>query len=343
MQDIFRMNICDGGQIFEHQGRVYARYNASLKVAGDSVKVCFYQKGILQGFPKNKLKAQTQEDSGNEPKKNEYDPEKRWERTGLVARRRLYDFVAANLKRHTDHNGKKQSFKLFTATFREDIKDLNIANKMFSEFMARLNYHFTGEKGAAFIEYVAVPELQMENNRYVWHYHIVFFNMPYIPVSSEIVEKQIAEGSLPADYDKRDTLFYIWGNGTVKVNKVKFSDSFDIAGYICKYIGKGLNDLYEYACEKGNLHRKRFLRSSGLCGPKMMIAFLNRQQRQELYDYFKKHAKRFKKRGDIGTYFETFNVDNEFIGKLFGINFRSAQKHITGLENLFVKFGYGFN
>lgn len=338
--DCMRINLTEGAQIFEHNGRAYHRYNASLKVAGDSVKVCFYQDGILSGWSKNKKEKDSE--SEEEKEKKEYDPEQRWIKTGKTAKRRLYDFVACNLYKHRDHNGKKQSFKFLTLTFREDVKKLDDANKRFKYFMQRLNYFFTQEKGANFLEYVAVPELQMENHRYVWHYHILLFNMPFIPVSGEMVDKLIESGRLHKDYDKRDTIFYIWGEGSVDVCKVEFSDSYDVAGYICKYIGKGLEDVFEYASEEGNLHKKRFLRSKGLFSPKLFIAFLNKQQRQEIANYFNRHCKKFKRKGELDKYYETFSCDNEFIGKLFGINFRSAKKHIYKLERLFERYSYGF-
>ena len=334
--DTMRVNLTDGAQIFEYGGMVYHRYNASMKVAGDSVKVCFYQNGILSGWPKRKKEAE-------EKQKYEYDPEKRWEQTGKKARRRLYDFVACNLGKHSDHRGKKQSFKFITLTFRGDVKKRDQANRLFKDFMGRLNYFFHGGESDDFLKYVAVPELQMENNRGVWHFHVLFFNMPFIPVSGEMVDKLILDGRLNADYDKRHTLFYIWGNGSVDVCKVRFSDSYDVAGYIAKYIGKGFDDIFDYALEEKLLHKKRFLRSTGLLGPRMMIAFLNRQQRQSISKYFNDHTKKFKRKGgEFEKYYDTFLVENEFIGKLFGINFRSPKKHIEKLENLFSQFSYGF-
>lgn len=343
--DISRVNLSNGAQIFEHNGMAYHRYNASLKVSGDSVKVCFYEKGILSGWPKNKKYAD--DDAGK--KVYEYDPEKKWFRTGLNARRRLYDFVAANVGKHLDHKGKKQTFKFVTYTFRDDVKELAEANRLFKNGMDRLNYYFTGESSGRFLEYVAVPQLQdgkrkdgTSDGRYVWHFHVLFFNLPFIPVSGKIVDLLIADGRLKADYDKRNTLFYLWGEGGVDVASIKLSDTYDIAGYVCNYMGDGLNDVYEYAKEMGNLNRKRFLRSTGLLGPKMMIAFLNRQQRQEIANFFKAHCKKFKKKGELGKYYETFSVDNEFIGKLFGINFRSPKKHIEKLEGMFDRYSYGF-
>jgi hypothetical protein len=230
---------------------------------------------------------------------------------------------------------------MFTATFREDVKEYKEANRRFNDFIGRINYHFTGEK-ETFLKYLAIPELQMENHRYVWHYHVLFFNLPFLPVSGEMVDRLIEDGRLRSDYDKRDTLFYIWGQGGVQVDQINFNDSYDVAGYVCKYIGKGLDGMYDYANEMGNLKRRRYLKSSGLFGPKIMIAFLNKQQRQEIANYFKNHCKKFKRKGELGKFYETFTVENEFIGKMFGINFRSPKKHIRKLEGLFDRYSYGF-
>ncbi len=341
--DISTVNLSQGAQVFEHNGMAYARYNAKLKIAGDSAKVCFYEKGILSGWPKNK---RSEEEKEKEP--SGYDPEKRWRQTGLNARRAVYDHVAASLGKFTDHNGKKQTFKMFTATFREDVKDYKKANSLFNDFIGRLNYHFTGEKGNTFLKYIAIPELQMKNDRYVWHYHVLFFNLPWIPVSGEIVDECVEKGSLEPGYDKRDTLVYIWGMGGVQVDKINFSDNYDVAGYVCKYIGKGLDGLYEYSSEMGNLKRRRYLKSTGLFGPKIMIAFLNKEQRQQIANYFKSHCKKFKRKGELGKYYDTFTVESEnekvreAIGRIFGINFRAPYKHLYKLESMFEKFSYGF-
>lgn len=335
--DRMRVNLGDGAEVFEYNGMVYHRYNAKMKVAGDSVKVSFYQNGILSGWTKEKKAAE------EEKREYEYDPERRWAQTGNNARRRIYDFVACNLNMHLDHKGKKQSFKFVTLTFREDVKQRDQASRMFNDFIGRLNYFFHKGMSEDFLKYVVVPELQMENNRGVWHFHVLFFNMPFLPVSGEMVDKLISDGRLKRDYDKRDTLFYIWRNGSVDVCKVRFADSYDVAGYVSKYVGKGFDDVYEYAKEEKLLHKKRFMRSTGLLHPKLMIAFLDKKQRQEIYKYFQDHAKRFKgKGGELGKYYDTFLVENEFIGKLFGINFRAPKKHIRKLEALFGEFSYGF-
>ena len=337
MNDISRIKLTDGAEIFEHNGKCLYKYNAKLKVSGDTVKVMFYQQGILSGFKKNALNAIEKKERAP------YDPEDRFNKTGATARKRLYDYIATNLHKHKDHNGKKQSFKLITCTFRNDVKKLSEANDLYKKFIQRLNYHFTGDKNSAFLHYCAVPELQMKNDRYVWHFHILFFNLPFIPVSPDMVDKLVADGRLLKAYDKRDTLYYIWGNGTVDARSVKFSDSYDVASYLSKYLGKGLDGVYEYASEEKNLNKKRFLKSGRLHEPRVIIAFLNRVQREHIVNYFKKHSKHFKKKGEIGTHYKTFFIENDYIGKMFGIDCRAGHKHVKEIDDIFCNFNYGFN
>lgn len=337
MENRKEVQISNGAEVFEWQGRAVHKYNAKLTVAGDAVKVRFYESGIMCNYPKNQssLKAEAQK------AKAEYNKAERFAKTGKIARRRLFNMVGASIG-IKDYQGKKQRFKFITFTFRNDVKDLTVANKIFKDFIARLNYFFVGADGESFIQYVAVPELQMENKREVWHYHVLFFNLPFIPVASEMVERLIEKGSLPADYDKRDTLFCLWGQGTVDAVAVKLSDAYDICGYISKYIGKGLEGDFKYAESHGLLNRKRFLHSAGVKNPAVFIAFMNKAQRQAVFSEFAKHAKHFKRNNKIGKYFETFEFDCEYIGKMFGIDCRSPQKYIQKITAVFEKYSYGF-
>lgn len=334
----YSVNLTKGAEIFNFHDKAIFKYNARMKVAGDSVKIQFFENGIMCGYPKNRIAAE----DGADPEKEKYiyDPAVKFDKTGKNAKKRLYDLVSCNLNKHKDHRGKKQSFKFFTCTFKEEIKDLERANKEFKKFIQRLNYFFTDKE--QFLEYVAVPELQLENDRGVWHYHVLFFNLPFIPVSVQMVDQLIGSGRLQKGYDVRGTLAAIWGLGSVDVCRITFDDCYNVAGYVAKYIGKGLAAKFDYAFTNGLLNKKRFLRSTGLFCPAWSIAFLTKEQRAEIFNNFKKCAKHFKKRGKIGAYFETWSCDNEFIGRMFGVDFRAPLKHIDTLQGVFDRFSYGF-
>lgn len=334
----YSVTLAAGAEVWEYQGRLMYRYNARLKVAGDSVKLTYYDNGITCGYCKNQLTG-----AAREKAKAEYDDaakEARFERTGRNARRRLYDTVAANLGKHRDHRGKRQSFKLLTLTFRADVKKLDEANKQFKRFVQRLNYHFDPE-GGQWLRYVAVPELQMTNHRYVWHYHVLLFNCPFLPVSGEMVDRLIERGALPRDYDKRDTLYYLWGQGSVDVCAVSFSDAYDVAGYVSKYVGKGLEGVYEYARDEGILYCKRYLHSQGLLGPRVLIAFLPAETRQRIAAYFARHAKHCKRRGKIDTHYQEWSAVCDYVGQVSGIDLRAAKCHVAKLIGVFDRYSYG--
>lgn len=336
--DRYEYQFTDGAEIFEYNGRAVLKYNARIKRAGDSIKVQFYENGVMVGYPKNK-------DSQKETAIKEraaYDPAERFAKTGRAAARRLYDLVQSNLKVHNDHNGKKQTFKFLTLTFREDVRDIKDARREFRLFVKRLNYFFTGNKAETFLKWVAVPELQKATGRNVWHFHALFFNLPFIPVSLDKVRELQQRGALPATYDGRDTIFYLWGNGNVDVKAVKFSDAYDVAGYIAKYVGKGLEGNFAFAAENGLLNGSRFLHSAGLFGPVWQIAFLNREQRAAVVAFLRQHAKHAKRRGALGLCYDQFLVTCDYIGRIFGVNIRCSIKRGDEIFAAFKKYSYGF-
>jgi len=118
-----------------------------------------------------------------------------------------------------------------TLTFKENIQNLNIANREFSKFIQRLNYEVHGEKKAK-LQYLGVVEFQ---NRGAIHYHIIFFNLPFI-----------------------QNVYDIWGNGMVDLKGVKTMRG--LTRYLSKYMVKG--------GEVGRLKgRKRYFTSKKVLRP----------------------------------------------------------------------------
>jgi len=101
-----------------------------------------------------------------------------------------------------------------TLTFKENITDKDFCVYEFTKFMQRLNYLIYKTKKKQ-IKYIAVPETQ---KRGAWHFHILLFDVPFIPISS---------------------MRKIWKYGNfdmTKVNNIK--DQNHLANYISKYIQK---------------------------------------------------------------------------------------------------------
>lgn len=106
--------------------------------------------------------------------------------------------------------------KLVTLTFKYNVHDISYANSMFTLFIQRLNYFVFNVK-KSLLQYTAVPEVQQ---RGAIHYHVIFYNLPYISKSD---------------------LAAVWSFGFVRINSIYNSDR--VAFYLVKYLTKSNDDL----------------------------------------------------------------------------------------------------
>lgn len=140
------------------------------------------------------------------------------------ARNALYRLVECNVGSHGNF------LPVFvTLTYVDNISDLKACNDNFKNFMKRLNYALDVR-----LKYVAVPEWQ---KRGAVHYHIVFFNLPFI-------DKFLLER--------------IWGNGLTNIQVVKKLKS--MGKYLAKYFSKACHDSRLYG-------QKSYMASRGLIRP----------------------------------------------------------------------------
>ena len=137
-----------------------------------------------------------------------------------------------DIKRIIDCNFDDKSTFL-TLTFRENIQDIERANREFTLFIKRLKRYLKNQQ----LKYIATWELQQ---RGAIHYHLVLFSVPYI---------------------KNDKLSEIWSNGFIKINKIKETVKNEAVGvYITKYFVKDL--------EKKANQKKAYFSSRNLIKPK---------------------------------------------------------------------------
>lgn len=145
-------------------------------------------------------------------KRNTYnlipDREKKERRVDSIGRARtnIYRIVEANVGRYGDFEP-----VFLTLTFRENIKELSVANAEFRLFIKRLNYRARSK-----LKYLCVPEFQ---KRGAVHFHMVLFNMPFI--------------------DKHE-IEDIWGLGMTNIQGVKKIKS--MGAYLAKYLSKSTID-----------------------------------------------------------------------------------------------------
>lgn len=131
---------------------------------------------------------------------------------------RLRRLVNANAWKWTKPDGTPYPPVFATFTFKENIKDIKVANRIFSNFVKRLNYEL-GHTKKSFLKYITVIEFQDFSRDGVVHYHSIFFNLEYI---------------------RKDLLADIWGQGFVHIRAI---DQVSNAGaYVSKYLVKHFED-----------------------------------------------------------------------------------------------------
>lgn len=172
-------------------------YTKKLIKSGHVYEVYEYEKPVRCGDSKNPNGRRLKADDEN----------------SRVTRQKTLNKAKQNIRRLINANvwqyGEPPIF--LTLTFAENVTDTKQANYEFKKFRQRLEYMLNIK-----LKYVAVVEFQ---KRGAIHYHIVFFNLPYVPV---------------------EKLSEVWSNGFIKVNKIDHVDN--VGAYLTKYIGKEFQD-----------------------------------------------------------------------------------------------------
>lgn len=134
----------------------------------------------------------------------------------LRAKRNFIRLINANATRND---------KLLTLTFKENIKDVSTACKLFTQFIKRLKT-FTALQSADF-KYCAVIEFQDGKNSFskknnkigrgVIHFHILFFDFPFIHYSFFV---------------------RLWRHGSIDIESAEINKSDNVGLYLSKYMSK---------------------------------------------------------------------------------------------------------
>lgn len=201
--------------INKHAGGEYSWmiYGAKVVMSGHVVEIYEYERDIKTGKD-NKDGSKSVGRAGKGA--NEEDREKNREIVLSRAKREVRRLINSNV----DAWGEKPKF--FTLTFAENVTDIKWANNEFKKFRQRLSRHIWGCPNN--LKYVAVIEFQ---KRGAVHYHVVAFNMPYVP---------------HADLER------MWGHGFVHIRAI--DDCDNVGAYVTKYMTKDCDDerLREQKC-----------------------------------------------------------------------------------------------
>lgn len=204
--------------------------NKKLTIAGDIVEYDVFEYPVKHG-PTNRKRPKRLGKPPDTPSSEESEAS-----SANRAKAALRHLVNANAHKWIRPDSKPYLPIFITFTFKDDIRDLEIANKIFTTAMRRLNYFVGRGSKEHILHYVAVTEFQDENRDGVVHYHVLFFNLPFIDRVYDEINR-------------------VWRYGNVNVKSVR--NVHDLGRYMVKYMSKNLKD--------GRLKgRKKYFSSKGL-------------------------------------------------------------------------------
>jgi len=262
--------------------------NKKIIISGNIFELYRYD-GTIPSSPLPQSKAIKQRNI-NPPK------EKREDSSIYRSKKHLKRLINTNVGFHKNSQGRVFKPIFVTLTFAENIQDVDRANYEFTKFIQRFNYEVFGSRKSK-LKYVVAIEFQ---KRGAVHYHVLFFNLPFV--------KNI--------YDK---VKVIWGEGFVIVDTVK-NQIQDVGNYLTKYMTKELAD--PRLCRK-----KSYFSSRNLFKP---VIIKDQERVDFILNFLKSEKKTFEKQcyPDYGPpyQYEVYNVKDSGL--------------VAGLLDLLVKPGY---
>lgn len=209
-------------------------YNTKIIKSKNHIEISIYKKDIVTGY-KNTCVKNTRKKTDEVNKENQ----DRSIRRSKSAVRRI---VNANYDCNYNNS-------FLTLTFKEQVRDLNYANKTWKSFKEKVERVYNIK-----LQYCGVIEYQDGTREYIdkygkkhngtgrnsIHFHIVLFDVPYL------------------DFEMLSSLWKKYSDGGSL--HIKAIDDIDnVAAYLSAHIGKGDDDLF-----KENKGKKRYIRSKNL-------------------------------------------------------------------------------
>lgn len=291
-------------------------YDCKLEICENSniVTLTKYEKTVKSDLAKNlvsRFKETTEEQYQENKRKNI-----------RKSASRIIKLVKHNVGQYKKANGKVFPPVGLTLTFKDNVQDWEFANVEHRNFIKRLNYFVYGEKCSK-LAYISVPELQ---KRGAIHYHIFFFNLPYI--DKDFVEE-------------------LWGNGTAHIKKeVGSLEGESLGKYITKYMTKQFYDRdkdgnYKFYYDKATWEgKKTYFASKNLFKP---VVFKFTSCELNAVEFVLQDV-------PFGTKINTFKIDDEEILFSTEQEYRLSDEKINYLLNMlpycrdsYVKKDFYFN
>ena len=171
--------------------------NRKIVKSGPLLEVYDFGRGINLGRRIRRIKTDDEKTlQGDKPKSSQKEI---IESSARRAKRMIKRLIMSNCFKWFNKKGRPYTPITLTLTFKENITDLKEANYEFTKFIRRLNYETNAIEGRDLkksnLKYLSVFELQ---KRGAIHYHMIFFNLPYM---EDVYRK----------------MYKIWGQGRIMV------------------------------------------------------------------------------------------------------------------------------
>ncbi len=204
-----------------------------IALSGNFLELYEFENPIYYDFPAERKRSIVPNENGKEKEDSR-------KRSRGRSRKMVKRLVYSNFNQWLDESQNPYYSKFLTLTFREKILEVWEGNKEFTLFIKRLNY-FIFQSKKSVIQYLAVIEFQPTSKRV--HYHVVLFNLPYIPRYIDVFNKA-------------------WNRGFLVIKVIK--NERHAANYITKYMTKEDDDRLRgeksYFCSR-DLKRPVFMKN----------------------------------------------------------------------------------
>ena len=234
--------------------------NLRLVISGTCFEFYEFSEAILYGPRRRKIKTEEQK-KFDSCMFNTMTEEEKLLSSAKRAKRNIRRLIKTNAFKWCNNKDKPYMPIILTLTFADEIKNIEEANNIFSNFIQRLNYSVNlvergyNKKGAKknLLKYSAVIEFQDMNRGGVVHYHIIFYNLPKMTKIYDRLTKIWGKG-------------YFWVGTKTKNRKKGFScvnsskKLEKIVKYFTKYISKSFED-------KRLKNKKKYFNSRELIKP----------------------------------------------------------------------------
>ena len=257
--------------------------NLRLVISGTCFEFYEFSEPIFYGRRRRKIKTEDQKKI-DALMFNTMTEEEKLLSSARRAKRNIRRLIKTNAFKWCDYNDKPYMPITLTLTFADEIKNVEEANNMFSNFIQRLNYSVNlVERGYSkkeakknLLKYSAVIEFQDKNRGGVVHYHIIFYNLPKMKKIYDRLTKIWGKG-------------YFWVGTKTRNRKKGFScvntnkKLEKIVEYFTKYISKSFED-------KRLKNKKKYFNSRELIKPteievEQLVDIIKKEMPQEAFVY----------------------------------------------------------